>query len=87
MHSIFPRIALTICQEISTYFPRKVLWRAFLCSLFAAVVLKALNPNGTGKLVLFVSDLSHFAILLLAEFMRFRRLCDFQKFSDSVILI
>jgi chloride channel 3/4/5 len=30
-----------------------VLWRAFLCSLTAAVVLKALNPTGTGKLVLF----------------------------------
>lgn len=40
-------------EEISTYFPRKVLWRAFLCSLFAAIVLKALNPTGTGKLVLF----------------------------------
>lgn len=40
-------------EEISTYFPRKVLWRAFLCSLCAAVVLKALNPTGTGKLVLF----------------------------------
>ncbi|TVY50090.1 H(+)/Cl(-) exchange transporter [Lachnellula occidentalis] len=43
-------------EEISTYFPRKVLWRAFLCSLFAAVVLKALNPNGTGKLVLFETN-------------------------------
>lgn len=40
-------------EEISTYFPRKVLWRAFLCSLFAAMVLKAFNPTGTGKLVLF----------------------------------
>ena len=40
-------------QEISTYFPRKVLWRAFLCSLVAAVTLKALNPTGNGKLVLF----------------------------------
>ena len=40
-------------EEISTYFPRKVLWRAFLCSLCAAVILKALNPTGTGKLVLF----------------------------------
>lgn len=40
-------------EEISTYFPRKVLWRAFLCSAFAAMVLKALNPTGTGKLVLF----------------------------------
>lgn len=40
-------------EEISTYFPRKVLWRAFLCSLCAAMVLRALNPTGTGKLVLF----------------------------------
>lgn len=40
-------------EEISTYFPRKVLWRAFICSLFAAMTLRALNPTGTGKLVLF----------------------------------
>lgn len=40
-------------EEISSYFPRKVLWRAFLCSLTAAIVLKGLNPTGTGKLVLF----------------------------------
>ncbi|KAF2189649.1 Clc chloride channel [Zopfia rhizophila CBS 207.26] len=37
-------------EEISTYFPKKVLWRAFLCSLFAAIILKALNRTGTGKL-------------------------------------
>ncbi|PNS19815.1 hypothetical protein CAC42_7782 [Sphaceloma murrayae] len=43
-------------EEISTYFPRKVLWRAFVCSLFAAMVLKALNPTGTGKLVLFETN-------------------------------
>lgn len=43
-------------EEISTYFPRKVLLRAFLCSLCAAVVLKALNPTGTGKLVLFETN-------------------------------
>jgi len=43
-------------EEISTYFPRKVLWRAFLCSLCAAMVLKALNPTGTGKLVLFQTN-------------------------------
>jgi chloride channel 3/4/5 len=43
-------------QEISTYFPRKVLWRAFLCSLCAAVLLRALNPTGTGKLVLFETN-------------------------------
>ena len=33
-----------------------MLWRAFLCSLVAAVVLKALNPTGTGKLVLFETN-------------------------------
>ena len=43
-------------EEVSTYFPRKVLWRAFLCSLFAAVVLRALSPTGTGKLVLFETN-------------------------------
>ncbi|KZM22808.1 adenyl nucleotide binding [Ascochyta rabiei] len=43
-------------EEISTYFPRKVLWRAFLCSLTAAIVLKQLNPTGTGKLVLFETN-------------------------------
>ncbi|KAE8453773.1 hypothetical protein EG329_009285 [Mollisiaceae sp. DMI_Dod_QoI] len=43
-------------EEISTYFPRKVLWRAFFCSLWAAVILKALNPTGTGKLTLFETN-------------------------------
>lgn len=43
-------------EEISTYFPRRVLWRAFVCSLFAAMTLKALNPTGTGKLVLFETN-------------------------------
>ncbi|KAK1997375.1 voltage gated chloride channel, partial [Colletotrichum falcatum] len=43
-------------EEISTYFPRRVLWRAFLCSLVAAVALKALNPTGTGKLALFETN-------------------------------
>lgn len=49
-------ILLIPYQEISTYFPRKVLWRAFLCSLVAAIVLKFLNPTGTGKLVLFETN-------------------------------
>lgn len=43
-------------EEISTYFPRKVLWRAFICSLFAAMTLRALNPTGTGKMVLFETN-------------------------------
>ena len=40
-------------EEISTYFPRRVLWRSFLCSASAAIILKMLNPTGTGKLILF----------------------------------
>lgn len=58
-------------EEISTYFPRKVLWRAFLCSLFAAIILKALNPTGTGKLVLFETNYGtdykpiHYAVFII----------------------
>jgi chloride channel 3/4/5 len=33
-----------------------VLYKAFLCSLSAAVTLRALNPTGTGKLVLFETN-------------------------------
>ncbi|KAF5672053.1 chloride channel protein [Fusarium heterosporum] len=43
-------------EEISTYFPRRVLWRSCLCSVVAAAVLKQLNPTGTGKLVLFETN-------------------------------
>ena len=52
---MFPEHSI-LFQEISTYFPRKVLWRAFFCSLWAAVILKVLNPTGTGKLVLFETN-------------------------------
>ncbi|KAF9773436.1 hypothetical protein IL306_008717 [Fusarium sp. DS 682] len=43
-------------EEISTYFPPRVLWRSCLCSVVAATVLKQLNPTGTGKLVLFETN-------------------------------
>jgi len=43
-------------EEVSTYFPRRILWRSFFCSLWAAMILKALNPTGTGKLVLFETN-------------------------------
>ncbi|CAA9958445.1 Chloride channel protein [Pyrenophora teres f. maculata] len=59
-------------EEVSTFFPRKVLWRAFLCSLTAAMVLKELNPTGTGKLVLFESrfgeegyEIVHYLVFVL----------------------
>ncbi|CEF79634.1 hypothetical protein FGSG_04598 [Fusarium graminearum PH-1] len=43
-------------EEISTHFPRRVLWRSCLCSVVAAAALKELNPTGTGKLVLFETN-------------------------------
>jgi chloride channel 3/4/5 len=43
---------LFVYEEMSSQFPRKVLWRAFLCSLVSAMVLKSLDPNRTGRLVL-----------------------------------
>ncbi|KAK0619058.1 chloride channel [Immersiella caudata] len=58
-------------EEISTYFPRQVMWRSFLCSLAAAATLKMLNPTGTGKLVLFETnygvdyEIHHYAVFVL----------------------
>ncbi|OIW23516.1 hypothetical protein CONLIGDRAFT_657732 [Coniochaeta ligniaria NRRL 30616] len=58
-------------EEISTYFPRRVLWRSFLCSLVAAAALKEFNPTGTGKLVLFETnygvdyDFVHYLVFIL----------------------
>ncbi|KAF2465250.1 chloride channel-like protein 3 [Lindgomyces ingoldianus] len=43
-------------EEICVHFPRKVLWRTFLCSMVAAITLKALNPHGTGKVILFETN-------------------------------
>ncbi|OCK77367.1 chloride channel-like protein 3 [Lepidopterella palustris CBS 459.81] len=43
-------------EEIAVYFPRKVLWRTFLCSMVAAMMLRALNPHGTGKVILFETN-------------------------------
>ncbi|KZO95441.1 hypothetical protein CALVIDRAFT_516238 [Calocera viscosa TUFC12733] len=40
-------------EEVSYYFPPKVMWRSFFCALIAAVTLKFLDPFGTGKIVLF----------------------------------
>ncbi|EJU02325.1 clc channel [Dacryopinax primogenitus] len=40
-------------EEVSYYFPPKVMWRSFFCAMIAAVTLKFLDPFGTGKLVLF----------------------------------
>lgn len=36
-------------EEVSFYFPPKVLWRSFWCAMVAVTTLKALDPFGTGK--------------------------------------
>nr|XP_019044593.1 voltage-gated chloride channel [Kwoniella bestiolae CBS 10118]OCF23523.1 voltage-gated chloride channel [Kwoniella bestiolae CBS 10118] len=40
-------------EEVSYYFPPKVMWRSFWCAAVAAITLKTLNPFGNGTLVLF----------------------------------
>lgn len=40
-------------EEVSYFFPPKVMWRSFFCAMIAAITLKFLDPFGTGKLVLF----------------------------------
>ncbi|KAL1701528.1 chloride channel [Schizophyllum commune] len=40
-------------EEVSYFFPPKVMWRSFFCAMIAALTLRTLDPFGTGKLVLF----------------------------------
>ncbi|KAB5589136.1 ClC voltage-gated chloride channel protein [Ceratobasidium theobromae] len=40
-------------EEVSYFFPPKVMWRSFFCAMVAAATLKFFDPFGTGKLVLF----------------------------------
>lgn len=40
-------------EEVSYYFPAKVMFRAFFCALIAAAGLRLIDPFGTGKIVLF----------------------------------
>lgn len=40
-------------EEVSYYFPAKVMFRAFFCAMVAAATLRFLDPFGTGKIVLF----------------------------------
>eukprot|EP01060_Flectonema_neradi_P011839 TRINITY_DN18805_c0_g1_i1.p1 TRINITY_DN18805_c0_g1~~TRINITY_DN18805_c0_g1_i1.p1 ORF type:complete len:803 (+),score=141.16 TRINITY_DN18805_c0_g1_i1:68-2410(+) len=46
-------------EEASYYFPHKTMWRSFFCAVVAAIVLKRINPSGTGRLVLFQVDYNH----------------------------
>ncbi|KAI5357159.1 Putative CBS domain, chloride channel, voltage gated, chloride channel, core [Septoria linicola] len=57
-------------EEVSYYFPPKTLFRTFFCCIAAALSLKALNPYGTGKIVLFevryLTDWRFFEIIVFA---------------------
>jgi len=46
-------------EEVSYYFPAKVLWRTFFCANIAALGLSLLNPLHTGKLVIFEVTYDH----------------------------
>src|SRR5271170_562056 len=39
-------------EQVSYYFPDKVMWHSFVAAMVAAVSLQAMNPFRTGKLVL-----------------------------------
>ncbi|ORX61491.1 voltage gated chloride channel [Hesseltinella vesiculosa] len=40
-------------EEMSTTFPNRTMWKSFFCAMIATIVLQAMNPFRTGKLVLF----------------------------------
>ncbi|KAK9474544.1 chloride channel [Dipodascopsis tothii] len=46
-------------EEVSYYFPPKTLFRSFLCAVISALVLRLLNPYGTGKIVIFEVSYDH----------------------------
>ncbi|PPJ59954.1 hypothetical protein CBER1_09884 [Cercospora berteroae] len=57
-------------EEVSYYFPPKTLFRTFFCCIAAALSLKALNPYGTNKIVLFevryLTDWNSFELIVFA---------------------
>ena len=40
-------------EEVSYYFPHKVMWRSFFAALAAAFTLQLMNPYFSGKIALF----------------------------------
>ncbi len=46
-------------EEVSYYFPHKVMWRAFFAALAAAFTLQLMRPYFSGQLVLFYVNYSH----------------------------
>ncbi|KAL9942502.1 hypothetical protein ACHAO5_007881 [Verticillium nonalfalfae] len=45
-------------EQISYYFPDKTMWQSFVCAMTAAVMLQALDPFRTEKLVLYEAEVS-----------------------------
>lgn len=64
-------------EEVSYYFPSKVLFRAFFCAMIAAATLRAIDPFGTGKIVLFQVTYDK-----EWEWGEVRSFCDLQKFGS-----
>jgi len=46
-------------EEVSYYFPHKVMWRAFFAAMTAAFTLQLMNPYFSGHLVRFYVNYSH----------------------------
>lgn len=40
-------------EEMTTHFPNRTMWKSFFCAMIATIVLQAMDPFRTGKLVMF----------------------------------
>eukprot|EP01071_Lankesteria_metandrocarpae_P015636 Lankesteria_metandrocarpae@DN991_c0_g1_i1.p1 len=43
-------------EEVSSQFPPRTLWKCFFCAVVAALSLKSLDPEGSGRLTMFQMD-------------------------------
>ena len=72
LHLLISDFALCWCfssVQVSSYFPPRTLWRAFYVALVAAFILRAINPFGDARLVLFyVSERGTWRLPELAAF-------------------
>jgi chloride channel 3/4/5 len=46
-------------EEVSLYFPPKTMWRALYCATFAAMTIQRVNPQPSGKMVMFEVTYHH----------------------------
>ena len=80
-------------EEVSYYFPIKTMIRSYCCAMVAAVVLKIMDPFGTGKIVLFqVSYDKDYHLFELVPFLlcgafavRYRKISSFDASTDGSI--